>query len=126
MSRSILGAGLLLVLLVVADITVLGAEAGKKHFLIRIQPVRATFNDDATPEEQKVMGKHFAYLQKLLKEGKLVMAGPAETGEFGLILVEVADIDEAQKIMRGDPSVKANIMEGDVYLFNLALLRGRD
>lgn len=123
MSRSILGTGFLVLWLAIA------AFGGEKHFLIQIQPVRATFNEDATPEEEKVMEQHFAYLQKLLKDGKLILAGPAEPkGErpFGLIIVEAASMDEANLIMKGDPSVKANIMEGRVYPFSLALLRGRD
>ena len=120
------GIGMLLGLLTLGASLTLAEEA--KYFLIRLQPVRATFNDDATPEEQKVMSRHFAYLKELLKSGKLVLAGPAETGArpFGIIVVEAASIEEARQIMNGDPSVKARIMEAEVFPFGLALMRGRD
>ena len=101
------------------------ATAKKKHFLIRIEPVRATFVNDATNEESKIMGVHFAYLKKLVAEGKVVLAGPSINGEktFGLIVVEVDTEAEARAILEGDPSYKAGIQRGEVLPFSLALIR---
>jgi uncharacterized protein len=101
------------------------SAATKQHFLIRIQPVRATFIQDGTPEEQKIMGTHFTYLKKLTEEGKVVLAGPSINGEktFGLIVVEVENEAEAKAIMEGDPSYKAGIQKGEVLPFRIALLR---
>jgi uncharacterized protein len=123
MKHRLLGPCFLLFLLAGAS-----AAQEKSHFLIRIEPVRATFTDDATPEEAKVMGEHFQYLKQLLADGKLVMAGPAETGEcpFGLVVLEVSDQAAAEEIMKNDPSVKAKIMRGNVYPFTLSLMKGRD
>lgn len=103
------------------------APAKKTAFLIRIQPVRATFVNDATKEENKIMGEHFRYLQKLTAEGKIVLAGPSINNEktFGLIIVEVDNEAEARKIMEGDPSYKAGIQKGEVLPFTIAILRGR-
>jgi uncharacterized protein len=104
-----------------------GQSAGpkKKHFLIRIQPVRATFVNDATKEESKTMGVHFEYLKKLMTEGKIVLAGPSINGEktFGLIIVEVENEAEARAILEGDPSYKAGIQGGEVFPFTLSLIR---
>jgi uncharacterized protein YciI len=99
----------------------------KKAFLIRIQPVRATFVTDATKEEGKIMGDHFQYLKKLTAEGKVVLAGPSINGEktFGLIVVETDTEEEARSIMENDPSYKAGIQKGEVLPFTIALLRGR-
>jgi uncharacterized protein YciI len=101
--------------------------ASKKAFLIRIQPVRATFVQDATKEEEKIMSEHFAYLKKLAGQGKVVLAGPSINGEktFGLIVVEVDSEAEARKIMEGDPSFKAGIQKGEVLPFRISILRGR-
>ena len=124
MRRRLLGTCLLLLALSTG-----GRAAEKKHFLIRIEPVRATFNDDATAEEAKIMSEHFEYLKGLLVAGKLVMAGPAQkTGErpFGLIVVASPDEAAAEEIMKNDPTVQANIMRGNVYRFTLSLLKGRD
>lgn len=99
----------------------------KKAFLIRIQPVRATFVHDATKEEGKIMGEHFGYLKKLAADGKVVLAGPSINDEktFGLIVVEVDNEAEARKIMEGDPSFKAGIQKGEVLPFTISILRGR-
>ncbi len=99
----------------------------KKAFLIRIQPVRATFVVDATKEEENIMGDHFQYLKKLTAEGKVVLAGPSINGEktFGLIVVETDTEAEARSIMENDPSYKAGIQKGEVLPFTIALLRGR-
>jgi uncharacterized protein YciI len=99
----------------------------KKAFLIRTQPVRATFVQDATKEEEKIMSEHFVYLKKLAADGKVVLAGPSINGEktFGLIVVEVDDEAEARKIMEGDPSLKAGIQKGEVLPFRISILRGR-
>jgi uncharacterized protein len=108
--------------------TLLGQQpAGKKSFLIRIQPVRSTFVQDATKEEGKIMGAHFEYLKKLTAEGKVVLAGPSINGEktFGLIIVETDTEAEARGIMENDPSYKAGIQRGEVLPFTIALLRGR-
>lgn len=101
------------------------SETKKKHFLIRIQPVRATFIKDATKEELNTMGVHFAYLKKLVAEGKVVLAGPSINGDktFGLILVEVDTEAEARAILEGDPSYKAGIQRGEVLPFTLSLIR---
>jgi len=101
--------------------------ASKKAFLIRLQPVRATFVNDATKEEGKIMGQHFEYLKKLMSEGKIVIAGPSINGEksFGLIVLEVENEEEARKIMEGDPSYKAGVQKGEVLPFTISLLRGR-
>jgi len=99
----------------------------KKAFLIRIQPVRPTFVNDATEEENKIMGAHFQYLKKLAAEGKVVMAGPSINGtkSFGLVVVEVDAEAEAQKILQDDPSYTAGLQKGEVLPFRIAILRGR-
>ena len=101
------------------------APSAKKQFLIRIEPVRPTFADDMTPEEQKIMGVHFGYLKKLAEEGKVVLAGPSVNGTktFGIIVVEVANEAEARAILEGDPSYKAGVQKGELLPFRVSLLR---
>ena len=99
--------------------------AKKQHFLIRIEPVRAGFVENATKEEERVMGEHFVYLKKLLAAGKIVVAGPSINGPktFGIIIVEVGHEAEARAIMEGDPSYKAGIQRGEILPFTLSLER---
>lgn len=72
------------------------------------------------------MSRHFEYLKQKLKEGKLVMAGPVTTGEFGLSVVETESEEEARDIMNNDPAVIAGIMKPEIYPYRVSLLKGRD
>jgi uncharacterized protein YciI len=44
-------------------------------WLCVIRPPRATFMEDASPEELEIMQRHFEYLQSLLEAGRLILAG---------------------------------------------------
>jgi uncharacterized protein YciI len=103
------------------------AKSQKLHYLIRLTPARAGFVENPTAAEQKAMGDHFARLKKLAAAGKIVVAGPSINGPdtFGIVVVEVESKEEATEIMRGDPSVKAGMMKGEVLPFNLAIERAR-
>jgi uncharacterized protein YciI len=114
-----------IVALVFAGVALAQTAATKQHFLIRIEPVRAGFVDSPTKEEAQAMGAHFAYLKKLLADGKLIVAGPSVNGPktFGIILVEVENEAEAKAILEGDPAYKAGVQKGEVLPFRMALLR---
>ena len=74
-----------------------------------------------------MMSDHFIRLKKLASEGKIVVAGPSINGEktFGIVVVEVASIEEATEIMQGDPAVRGGAMKGEVLPFRLAIVRGK-
>ena len=95
------------------------------QFLIIKKP-RENFIETMTLEEGEVMSLHFAYLQKKLWEGKLIIAGPVTTGDFGLSVIETDSEEEAREIMNNDPAVKAGIMKPTMYPYRVSLLRGRD
>ncbi len=95
------------------------------QFLIIKRP-RDNFIETMTPEEAEVMSIHFSYLEQKLKEGKLIIAGPVTTGEFGLSVVETDTEEEAREIMNNDPAVLAGIMKPTMYPYRVSLLRGRD
>lgn len=46
----------------------------KQHFVAPARPKRQNFLQEMTTEEQAVMGQHFAYVEKLHSEGKLVLS----------------------------------------------------
>jgi uncharacterized protein YciI len=65
-----------------------------------------------TPETTKVSQGHQANIQRLTKEGKMVVAGPfdGQTGEralAGIFILRVASMDEAKAAVDTDPAVKA-------------------
>lgn len=85
----------------------------KKHFIGIIKPTRIGFMLNPTDEENKIMQEHFEYLKGLLKEGKLVLAGPVLNPEnaFGLYIFECKSQEEAKALFENDPSIKAGVQE---------------
>ena len=104
---------------------------GSKHavtndWLCIIRPSRPSFMTDASAHEQAVMRKHFAYLQGLLREGKLVLAGPSLDPPFGIIVLVAPSEDEAWQLVRADPSVASSVQTAELHPFRISLLAGRD
>jgi uncharacterized protein len=92
-----------------------------------VRPPRPTFMDDATDEESEVVGRHFAYLQGLLAEGRLVMAGPCTDGQGpGIIVFDAEDEAAARATMEADPAVVAGVFTAELHPFRASLLRWRD
>ena len=96
------------------------------EWLCFIRPPRATFMDDASPEEERVMDEHFAYLRQLLSEGKLLLAGPSLDPVFGVIVLVADTEDEAWELIRADPSVRAGVQRPELHPFRASLVAGRN
>jgi len=82
--------------------------------------------DDASPEEERVMDEHFAYLRQLLSEGKLLLAGPSLDPVFGVIVLVADTEDEAWELIRADPSVRAGVQTPELHPFRASLVAGRN
>src|SRR6516164_7737219 len=83
----------------------------KQHYFCRLIPPRPTFPQDITPEEKLLMQEHARYTRKAFIAGKILIYGPvrANSGTFGMALLEVADEGEARQFLRNDPSVRAGL-----------------
>jgi len=88
---------------------------------------REDFAETMTEAEQAVWREHFAWLQKLLADGVLVMAGPT-LGRIntGISVFEAPDEDAARDVMNADPVLAGGFATGELRPFRLSLLRGRD
>jgi uncharacterized protein YciI len=92
----------------------LGAdEYGMKEYVFCI--LKKGSNTTASKEERaKLFEGHMANINKLAKEGKLVVAGPFMQNDrnySGIFIFNVATVDEARKLVESDPAVKAKIFE---------------
>jgi len=61
---------------------------------------------------------HFSNMQKLAEEKKLVVAGPLgknDNNYRGLFIFDVATKEEAQELMKGDPTISMGIFEVEMY-----------
>ncbi len=86
-------------------------------FCYRILPPRGDFVATASADEMAVMGRHFVYLQGLHAQGILRFAGRAENGDFGLAVIEAADLPAAEAIAQADPAVAEGLMRMEVQGF---------
>jgi uncharacterized protein YndB with AHSA1/START domain/uncharacterized protein YciI len=94
------------------------------HFVYFIHPARADFIEKPTPEEQKIVGEHFQYLQQATKEGKLILAGRClEAPWTGLVIFSGESKAAADTFTNGDPAVKAGVFKAVFHPFGLALMR---
>jgi uncharacterized protein YciI len=64
--------------------------------------------------EQPLM-EHGKYMAKLLKEKKLVMAGPFSDSSGGMAVIEVDDEKEAADILQHDPAIVQKIFHGEIH-----------
>lgn len=75
-------------------------------------------NTTASKEEtQKLFEGHMANIDKLAKEGKLVVAGPFMKNDRnyrGIYIFNVETVDEAQKLVATDPAIQAKLLEAEL------------
>jgi uncharacterized protein YciI len=78
-------------------------------------------------EEGELFAAHFAYLQGLLADGVLVLAGPTLGAvNTGIAVFEAPDEDAARRVMDADPTIAAGLTRGELREMRVSLLRGRD
>lgn len=96
------------------------------EYLYRITPTRpAMLGEGPTPQEREIISKHFHYLERLLGEGQVTLAGRTtleDASTFGIVLLE-ADEATARSIMDNDPAVRGGVMHAELFPFRTALRR---
>lgn len=93
-----------------------------KQYVYVIRPIRSGFLEQMLDEEVAIMGQHFEYLQNLLHEGKLILAGPCLDRTFGIIILKADSQELAQEIMENDPSIKLGVMSGELHPYRVSLM----
>lgn len=95
------------------------------QFLVLYTPPRPSFATDATPAEQATIAAHFAYLQRALEDGKLVLAGRTlDEPPLGIGVFEAASENAARAFVEADPAVREGVFTAEVRPYRVALLRG--
>jgi uncharacterized protein YciI len=95
------------------------------EFIYRIVPARAgMLAGGPTLREARVVDEHFAYLERLTDERRVLMAGRTLTDDersFGIV-VFVAESDAAARdLVDHDPAVRAGVMTAELWPFRVAL-----
>jgi uncharacterized protein YciI len=92
-----------------------------------IHPPRENFAATMTPEENEVWRIHFERLQRLLREGVMILVGPTLGAvNTGIAIFEAPDEAAARRIMEEDPTIAGGYARGELRPFRVSLLRGRD
>jgi len=69
--------------------------------------------------DNKAIDEHFARLQKMHKEGSLILAGKTDNWDetmFGIVVYEADSIEKAKEIAETDPAVVAGVDRKNVSL----------
>src|ERR1700722_3237007 len=92
----------------------------KQQFFMRLVAPRPIFPGSMTPEEVALMKEHVVYVGKAFETGMVLAYGPVldPAGAFGIALLEVENLAEAEDWARKDPSIV-----GGMNTFTLAPMR---
>lgn len=92
-----------------------------------LHPPRERFVETITEDEAAIMQTHAGYLDQLLQDGVLVLAGPT-FGDVntGISIFDADDEDAARALMLADPAVQAGLMTPELRPMRVSFLRGRD
>ena len=61
---------------------------------------------------------HMATINKLAKEGKLVVAGPLQKNDKsyrGIYILNVKTVEEAKELLITDPAIKSNLLDTEIF-----------
>jgi uncharacterized protein YciI len=90
---------------------------GKQSYVIMLRPA----NNYGTEGTEEKISEHFQYLQSLLRDGILTMAGRFSEVLIGLVMIDADSKEAAHDIMRNDPAVKAGVFHAELYPWSIAL-----
>lgn len=98
----------------------------KKQFVyfLRLAP-RLLDSNNWGEKEEAIVERHFVRLQRLLADGRLILAGRTLTQDpNGIVILEVDSEEEARDLMESDPAVEEGIMTAELFPYRTALIRG--
>ena len=90
-------------------------------YLYLIHPFREDFFQCPTPHEELAIEEHFEYLKRANEAGNLILAGPCLDDTFGIVFFYADDLASANEFMYNDPSVKNNVMVGELHPIRISL-----
>jgi uncharacterized protein YciI len=92
-----------------------------------LHPPRPDFAATMTDDESAVFAEHFSYLEGLLADGALVLAGPTlGPVNTGIAVFDAPDEASARAVMEADPTIRRGLVTGELREMRVSLLRGRD
>jgi uncharacterized protein YciI len=98
----------------------------KQHFFLRLIPPRPTFALDMTEQERALMLQHRNYVHGFFESGAVLAYGPVldPEGSYGMGLLEMNDLTEAERFAEGDPTVKAGMNRYTISAMRIGAAQG--
>jgi uncharacterized protein YciI len=99
----------------------------KQYFYVRLIPPRPTFAGDMSADERALMQQHVGYFRGLFDQGKVLIFGPVldPTDNFGMGVLEVDDLAEAERLLAHDPTVLAGLNRSKISPMVVGAARGK-
>lgn len=94
-------------------------EYGMKKYVLAILKTGPENNYPKVKQDSIFKG-HMANISRLVKEGKLVVAGPLDKNDKnyrGIFIFDVPTIEEARKLVDTDPVIQSKLMEVDLFVW---------
>ena len=93
-------------------------ERGMRPYVLTILKTGPT-KVPAGPERDEMFKGHFANIERLAAEGKLIVAGPLDgiEGRRGIFILAVPDVDEAKRLTATDPVIIKGEMVAEFHKF---------
>lgn len=79
------------------------------YSILRLDPPRATFQQDMTDAERQIMREHVAYWTDQVNKGTMLIFGPVldPKGGWGVGILEADNIEAVHQLTFEDPVIKA-------------------
>jgi uncharacterized protein YciI len=81
--------------------------------------------EGATPDEQALAARHWAYSQDLLGKGTLIFAGRTlhrDPTAFAFVVIRAPSLDAARAVAEADPGVAGGVFASEVFPFQPMLM----
>ncbi len=92
------------------------------QFICFLEPNRPDLPDNPTSAETSAIEAHFAYYQKLLDKGSLLIAGRThEPPYIGIMIYEAPTKEDAISIAAQDPAITKGVLKARVQSFATSL-----
>jgi len=89
----------------------------KSYYLVILKKGKAEISDKTKKSE--LMKGHMENINKLAKDGKLIVAGPMleknQNDYSGIFILDAKTKEEAESLVLTDPSVKSGIFDVEIY-----------
>ena len=89
----------------------------QRAFVILYNPGPAWI--EGKPVAEQPLREHVDYMHGMYQTGALLMGGPFTDNTGGLVVLDVASEDEAQRIRSQDPAITEHVLTAELHLWDI-------